>query len=168
MNDLFIILFFLFAFALGILLIRFIILKLKGKKIANKISFILGVLTLCLFIGIIINDRFNRTHNLEFQYSKNIKITIYALEHNTFLDWPVEFEIKILNSKNEIIENIEFTTAEGPYIKFYPDSLNVNSMVIESYEPEFGIRKEINLKSSNKPTYKSVNITGQFLLQKQR
>lgn len=168
MSDLFIVVFFLIVFAFGILLIRFLILKLKGKRIANKVALILSVLTLCLFIAILMTDRLNRTHNLEFQYSQDVKVEIYALEHNTFLDWPVEFEIKILNSKNEIIENIEFTTAEGPYVKFYPDSLRANSMVIESYEPEIGVRRGIKLKSTIKPFFKSVKITGQFLLQKQR
>ena len=153
----------LLLFAGAITLVRYIILTYKGERIAKKITSILIVASIGLILGFYFYTESVKTHYLEFQYNREIKVEIDTYEPDSFLDWPVEFEIKFLNSKDEILKEMEFTTAEGPFIMFYQDSINKNLVHIKGFQQNVGV-KDVYLNSNKKSLNDTVYVNQYFEL----
>lgn len=102
---------------------------------------------------------------MSFQVSNNCIIDVHAVEQESFMDWPIVFKITIKDSNGNIVDALEFTTPEGPYLKFYLDSLTANRLIIEGYERNVGIEKWVVLKPDElEQESKEISITGKFTL----
>lgn len=82
-----------------------------------------------------------------------------AMEAESFLDWPVDFQVKVLTMDDSLIQKTDFTTAEGPYLRFYADSLRSEVLIIEGYEGNY-LNKRIN--TGNPLPMRQVELSGDF------
>ena len=157
--------------SIGILILRFILVRLKNKKIANRVSLVLFAMLIIIFSIILIRDYNSRTHNLSFQLTNNCIIDVYATEQGSFREWPILFNILIKDSNGNIVDELEFSTTEGPYLKFYIDSVTVNRLVIEGYNRNVGIEEYVRLNEFKTDVLNQesneIRITGNFTLIKQ-
>jgi len=165
MTFIVILILYVFPISIGILILRYILLRLKNKKIANRVSIVLFSTLVIIFSILLIRDYKSRTHNLSFQLTNNCIIDVQAVEQESLMDWLIAFNILIKDSNGNIVDKLEFSTPEGPYLKFYIDSVSSNRLIIEGYERNVGIEKWVVLNTdvSNQGS-KEISITGNFTL----
>ncbi len=157
---------YLLPISIGIFILRFILKRLKNKKIANRVSLVLFSILIIIFSIILIRDYKSRTHNLSFQLTSDCIIDVHAIEQESFREWPILFHILIKDSKGNRIEELEFVTPEGPYLKFYIDSVKYNRLVIDGYNQNEGIKKYVPTNKFRIDKLNEILITENFTLTK--
>jgi hypothetical protein len=124
---------------LGILLIRYILIRNNKRDLSLKflkVSFsilILGIISLSIY------DWSARHHSLQFNIDKEHICHIEIEELASFLDAPTKFNIKIKNSKHETYMEREFTTQEGSCLIFLADSNYPGQILIEGCDRNYGL-----------------------------
>ncbi len=152
--------------SIGIFILQFNLKRLKNKKIANRVSLVLFSILIIIFSIILIRDYQSRTHNLSFQLTNNCIVDVHAIEQESFREWPILFHIVIKDSTGNKIEEFEFVTPEGPYLKFYIDSVKFNRLVINGYNQNEGIKKYVPINEFKTDELNEIWITGNFTLTK--
>lgn len=154
--------------AVGIFVVRFVLIKFKNKKIANRVSKALFSLLVMIFILVLVRDYQSRTHNLHCQITNNCLVEVQAIEQESYREWPILFTIIVKNFYGKTIQEFEFTTQNGPYLKFHIDSVNRNRLIIEGYKRNKGFEKIVRIENTKNDEIKEFRITGNFELIEER
>lgn len=153
--------------AIGILLLRALILHYYSKKTANIFATTLFSLLILTGVGCIIWDRIQRTHYISYSFCEDLRIELRALEIDTFLDWQVNFEMVVKDSHNHTIKEFEFDGGNGPYFEIALEGSSNKVIVINGYGRNSGFNKKINLGSAKSKCRGKIKINGRFTIEEQ-
>lgn len=157
---------FVLPISLGIGLLSWILGKFSSKKLARSVRTVLFVLLGLGFFTIVIWDHVKNRHVMKFDLGPTYEVMVNMQEIDSFLDWPIDVEVIILNKENGKKMEQEFLS-EGPCFQFligkeghiwmkgYGYSQGINQVFdfklkrISSFSPDneddFVIKKEITL-----------------------
>lgn len=139
--------------SLAILLVSFIIQKIGYKDIAQKVKTISLIILIILFI---LTNAFNWIsvrHQIEFEMHGKYEISILAIEQESFLDYPVDFKIEIIDKITKENYKVEISTSDGPFLDFYEVKNSEELIVIKGDKRNAPTKYLINVKEKDIDTY---------------
>lgn len=132
----------------GIILIYWIVRKFGKENRAfafRKFSFY----GLAIFIpGILVFNYVSTHHSMKWKIDDKYAIYLKAAEVESFLDWPIDFQLAIedLHTKNTC--EYEFSTGAGPYLQFLVSNQNDGVIIIKGLGDNAGEDWIIDLKNN--------------------
>lgn len=140
--------------SIGIFIIYFLLKQIgyhNTGRIVRKILFIglgLFILTVSFYAWWV------RQHYVSFQMGKKYHVELHIEEIDSFLEYPVEFEMEIENIHTGESQEFEFAMEEGPYLEFIFSDKNPHIILINGLKRNQARKLEINL---NKNTITQTN-----------
>lgn len=134
--------------SIGIFIIYFLLKQIgyhNTGRIVRKILFI--GLGLFIFISSFY-AWWVRQHYVSFQMGKKYHVELHIEEIDSFLEYPVDFEMEIENIKTGTKQEFEFSTGEGPYLKFIYSDEEPDIIKIRGLKRNEGSKWGINLKKN--------------------
>jgi hypothetical protein len=98
----------------GIFIIYWIIRKIFNSVIARKTAVSLSFTAILLLISAYSYYYIHTHHSAEITIGDKYQIELYAVEQESFLDWPIDFKITIIDLRSDLARTFEFHTSEGP------------------------------------------------------
>jgi hypothetical protein len=86
------------------------------------------------------------THTVYFQLRNDYQMTLTADTRQSFLDYPIEFTLRVHNKNNGRVSKYKLFTGEGPEIRFMAHKKKTNMLFIEGYNDNSNARWELNLE----------------------
>ncbi len=131
--------------SIGILLLRWLLLKYYDRQRINFISLSMFVGLVHLILGFFSWYMISSRHFTKVAICQSAQLSIYAVEIESFLEYPVDFELEIRNSSNEIVCVYDFFMPEGPDIEVKIEQPNL--IVITGYNSNINFTETIRLQN---------------------
>jgi len=146
----FVVLCFLYGLPVGgcVLLLRMILISVKSRRIANRVTGIIAVVFFLSVTAVAISDYYSRKHSFGFHFN-SARIEVSALEEDTFMDWPVQFEVTVFNAAGKELKRLQFITTEGPYVRFRSSPAHPDMLLIEGEKGNHGLLGSVDLGKEN-------------------
>ncbi|MEO1049904.1 MAG: hypothetical protein AAFX87_04745 [Bacteroidota bacterium] len=142
--------------------------NLKSRKVIRLIKIVLlsGTLLFTSLIGgYIIYEWYIGTHYYSFRLSEDVDVKLVADEcSDCFLDWPIEFKLKVKDLKKGRTSSYHFETGEGPQLQFYfneeyPEQLLKGTSTMNVWAGKSVLKKKQS-KASIPVTHQAWKVTG--------
>ena len=105
-----------------------------SKNIISKMIKVLLAIITCGIIGLVSYEYWMTTHRINFKINDKYKAILLADECGScFLDWQIDFIIRIIDLKNNKKYRHKFWMANGPYIQFGTPKNGENKLAIQGY-----------------------------------
>ena len=132
----------------GTVIIFFISLRIKRNggqtklKKGKKYSFggLIGLILVVL--GAYWNSQ---SHVNQFDLGEKFQITLHSKEEESFLDWPIQFNIHIFDEEKNEEYSYRFFSPGGPLLDFYTADSKPNVILVRMYEWHKGVEWIIDL-----------------------
>lgn len=109
--------FYVLPLSLGIWFLSWVIKIYKSEKLALTVKKILFTFLGLAFLGVVIYDYAVSRHRMRFELDERYELQVFMHERESFLDWPIDVEVIILDRENEEKLEVEFNS-DGPYYQF--------------------------------------------------
>ena len=110
--------------SIGILALHWVLKKMGRARLATLFRKYLFILLAVGFVAAnIVNWKLTH-HSMSFTYDDRYKIEVLANEIESFLDWPIEFDVEIVDLKTGACYDFEFES-DGPYYQILISGENV-------------------------------------------
>ena len=111
--------------SIGIFLLHWFLTKNGKQKLANRwrkhLFILLGLTFICA--NVFWWYMFHHTVKLTLKDRYQLEVVMHELD--SFLDWPIDFKVEVLDLKENTSHSFEFTS-EGPYYQFLLSNENIN------------------------------------------
>lgn len=111
-------LFYTILLGLPLLILAYFYCWIKPSDKRKKHRKTLTIIAACVVLFFVLFDLFRNYHSVSGHLEERFNIQITALEHDSFLDWPVDFWITIDALPTQQSITFELNSGHGPYFEF--------------------------------------------------